>query len=122
MTTNELFYLLIIGLLGGLLSGALGVAGGIIIIPALVFFLGLSQQQAQGTFLALMVLPVFIVAAYTYYKNGFVNIKYSLIMMITFVLGTFIGAKFAVYINPKILQKVFAVVLIVVAVRMLFSK
>ena len=90
----DLQYLLIVALIGiaaGVLSGLLGLGGAIIIIPALVFFLGYSQQTAQGTALIMMVLPVGVLAAYQYYKEGYVEIKTALIMAVFFSLAAISG-------------------------------
>lgn len=119
----DLQYLLIVALIGlaaGILSGLLGLGGAIIIIPALVLFLGYSQQSAQGTALLMMVLPVGALAAYQYYKEGYVEIKTALIMAVFFFIGGYFGARFATEIPQGLLKKLFAVMLIVIAVKMLF--
>ena len=119
----DLQYLLIVALIGlaaGILSGLLGLGGAIIIIPALVLFLGYSQQSAQGTALLMMVLPVGALAAYQYYKEGYVEMKTALIMAVFFFIGGYFGARFATEIPQGLLKKLFAVMLIVLAVKMLF--
>ena len=119
----DLQYLLIVALIGlaaGILSGLLGLGGAIIIIPALVLFLGYSQQSAQGTALLMMVLPVGALAAYQYYKEGYVEIKTALIMAVFFFIGGYFGARFATEIPQSLLKKLFAVMLIVLAIKMLF--
>lgn len=120
MELQTLVIIAIIGIVAGMLSGLLGLGGAIIIIPALVFFLGYSQQTAQGTALLMMVLPVGALAAYQYYKEGFVEIKPALIMAVFFFIGGYVGAKFATHIPQGILKKLFALMLIVLAVKMLF--
>lgn len=112
----------IIGLTAGILGGMLGLGGAIIIIPAMVFFLGYSQQMAQGTALVMMVLPVGALAAFQYYKQGFVDVKASLIMAAFFLAGGYFGAKFAVFIPQDMLKKGFAVMLVAIAVKMWFQK
>ena len=114
--------LLIIGLLAGMLSGLIGIGGGIIVIPALVFFLGFSQQTAQGTTLAMMVPPIGLLAAWAYYKEGFVDIRAAAIICAGFVIGSFFGAKFAIGISQDMLRKIFSVILILVAIKMFFTK
>jgi len=109
----------IIGIAGGLLSGMLGLGGAIIIIPALVVGLGQSQQMAQGTTLAMMVLPISGLAAWQYYKQGQVDLKVALLLAITFFLSSFFGAKLASAIPQEILKKIFAGILIIIAVKML---
>ena len=119
----DLQYLLIVALIGiaaGVLSGLLGLGGAIIIIPALVFFLGYSQQTAQGTALIMMVLPVGVLAAYQYYKEGYVEIKTALIMAVFFFIGGYFGARFATEIPQSLLKKLFAIMLIILAIKMLF--
>lgn len=114
--------LILLGIAAGALSGLIGIGGGIIIIPALVFIFGLSQKMAQGTTLALLVLPVGFFAALTYYKHGFVDLKFAGLIIIGFILGSIITAKFAVKLPTEILTKVFAVTIIIIGIRMLFSK
>jgi len=95
METQVIFSLAIIGLLAGILGGLLGLGGAIIIIPALVMWLGFSQQLAQGTTLLMMVFPVGLLASWQCYKNGEVNISASLILAAFFFLGGYFGAKLA---------------------------
>lgn len=117
-----LLLLLAIGCLTGLLAGMLGIGGAIIMIPCMVFILGFSQQMAQGTSLAVMLPPVGIFAAYNYWKAGHVNIKFALILAVAFIVGSYFGSKFALNLPQAVLKKIFAVLLILVAARMLFSK
>ena len=100
LTTKQVILLVITGLLAGMVSGALGVGGAIIIIPFLVFFLGLSQQQAQGTSLMILVFPVGIFAVLNYAKNGYVNYPFALIVILAFLLGSYI-AQFLLSNCPK---------------------
>lgn len=113
---------LIIGLCAGILSGLIGIGGGIIIIPALVLLLGFSQHEAQGTTLAIMVPPVGILAAWVYYKQGYVNLPVACLICIGFLVGGFIGAKIATGITGTVLQKVFGVVLFLTSLKMIFLK
>lgn len=112
----------LIGMAAGLLSGLLGLGGAIIIIPALIMVLGYSQQMAQGTALMMMVLPVGALAAYQYYQKGFVDIKASIIMAVLFFVGGYLGARFATNIPQDVLRKSFAVMLVLIAVKMFFQK
>ena len=118
MDLQNIIILALIGIASGLLSGTMGLGGAIIIIPALVMLLGFSQQMAQGTTLMMMVLPVGAMAAYHYHQQGFVDIKAALVMGTFFFIGGYYGAKMA--IPQDILKKVFAVLLIIIAVKMLF--
>ena len=120
MEIQNLVIVAIIGIAAGMLSGLLGLGGAIIIIPALVMLLGYSQQTAQGTALVMMVLPVGALAAYQYYKDGFVEMKPALIMAAFFFVGGYIGAKYATHIPQGTLKKLFAVMLIILAIKMLF--
>lgn len=114
--------LIALGLAAGALSGLIGIGGGIIIIPALIFIFGLSQKMAQGTTLALLVLPIGFFAALTYYRHGYVDLKFAALIILGFVIGSIIGAKFAVKIPTEILTKVFAVTIILIGIKMLFGE
>ncbi|MFY7899376.1 MAG: TSUP family transporter [Chitinophagaceae bacterium] len=121
MSATTIILLVIIGLLAGILSGLVGVGGGIIIVPALVFLLAFSQKAAQGTSLGILLLPVGLFAVSEYYKQGYIDIKVVLLVSIGFVLGGFLGGRIAVNItDDKTLKKIFAVVLIITAIKMLF--
>lgn len=122
MSGSELVIVVIIGIITGAVAGMLGIGGAIIMIPALVFLLGFSQQGAQGTSLAVMLPPVGILATYNYWKAGHVNMKIALILAATFIIGSYFGSKFALTIPQNVLKKVFAVLLLLVAARMLLSK
>ncbi|HEX7357831.1 MAG TPA: sulfite exporter TauE/SafE family protein [Ignavibacteriaceae bacterium] len=112
----------VLGLAAGTFSGVVGLGGGIIIVPALVFLFGLSQQQAQGTTLALMVPPIGILAAYAYYQQGYVDLKIAALICLGFIIGGWFGAKIAVSLSQNMLQKIFAISLFLIAVKMFFSK
>lgn len=120
MTT--IIILLCIGLVAGILSGLVGVGGGIIIVPALVYFMSVSQHQAQGTSLAVLLLPVGIFAVYNYYKAGYVDIQTTLIIASTFLVGGFIGSKIAITIDQNMIKKIFGVFLLLVALKMILGK
>jgi len=118
---NILLYLLL-GLVTGILSGLIGIGGAIIIIPMLVLLFGLSQHMAQGTTLALMVPPIGLLAAWTYYQKGFVDLKIAAFICIGFFIGGLLGAKFAIGIPDQILRKIFGIALLAASLRMLFFK
>jgi len=120
MEFQNLLVIALIGIGAGILSGLLGLGGAIVIIPALVMFLGFSQQSAQGTALMMMVLPVGALAAFQYYQKGYVDIKAALIMAVFFFAGGYFGAKFATQIPQEALKKIFAIMLVVLAVKMWF--
>ena len=117
-----LLLLIGIGILTGFMAGMLGIGGAIIMIPALVLLLGFSQQGAQGTSLAVMLPPIGIIAAYNYYKAGEVNFKFALILAVAFIFGSYFGSKLALTIPQPLLKKVFGILLLIVAARMLFTK
>ena len=119
MDTQLVILLVIIGLASGMLSGLIGVGGGIIIVPALVFFLGFSQHQAQGTSLGLLLLPVGILAVMNYYNKGYIDIKVVLIMSIAFVIGGWAGSKLSLALPEVTIKRVFAIILFYTAFRML---
>jgi uncharacterized membrane protein YfcA len=119
--TNEILFI-ILGSIAGIFSGVVGLGGGVIIVPALVLIFGFSQQQAQGTTLALMVPPIGILAAYTYYQQGFVDLKIAALVCVGFVLGGWLGAKVAVQLPKETLQKIFALFLFLISIKMFFTK
>ncbi len=112
----------ILGLAAGTFSGIVGLGGGVVIVPSLIFIFGLSQHQAQGTTLALMLPPIGILAAYAYYQQGYVDLKIAALVCLGFVFGGWIGAKIAVLLPTDTLHKIFAVTLFLVSIKMFFSK
>jgi uncharacterized protein len=113
---------LILGALAGVLSGLIGIGGGILIVPVLIYLFGFSQHMAQGTTLALMIPPIGILAVMEYYKSGNVDIKVAALICLGFVVGGYVGAKIAVGIPDAVLKKIFGVILMLVSVRMVFWK
>ena len=122
METPWLLILLLIGLAAGMLSGLIGVGGGVLIIPGLVYFLGYSQKMAQGTSLGILLLPVGILAVLQYHKSGYVDIKAVLLVATGFILGGWLGSKVALALPQETLKKVFAVILLIISLKMLFEK
>jgi uncharacterized protein len=119
---NEIIVLLIVGILAGFLSGLVGIGGGTIVVPALVYFLSFSQQQAQGTSLLLLLLPTGVFAVMNYYKAGYVDWQAALIISSTFLLGGFLGSKVAIAIDQNTVKKIFAAFLILMGMKMLIWK
>jgi uncharacterized membrane protein YfcA len=114
--------LLALGLLAGILSGLLGIGGGILLVPVLVFIVGMTQHKAQGTTLALMVPPIGLLAAWTYWKQGYVDVRVAVLICLGFFFGGLIGAKFATAVNATLLKRLFGVALLVAALRMILAK
>ena len=124
MTAQLIITALLIGLAAGMLSGLVGVGGGIIMVPALVFFMHYTQHQAQGTSLAVLTLPVVIIASIYYYyqcqKQGTpIDLKVVGLLAAGFLVGGFFGSKLALAINAEALKKIFAVILFYTAFKML---
>jgi uncharacterized membrane protein YfcA len=124
MTTNQIILLLFIGILAGVLSGMFGIGGAIFIVPALVYFFGFTQLRAQGTTLFMFLLPVGILGAMNYYKNGNIDIKTALIICSTFVIGSFFGSKVIMLFQnqQEIVKRIFGGVIFLVALKMMFGK
>ncbi len=113
---------IILGVVAGTLSGMLGIGGGIILIPALVFIFGLTQHQAQGTTLALMIPPIGLLAALRYYQSGNVKLGMAGFICLGFFVGGFIGANLVQDFSEPLLRKGFALFLLFVSLRMLIAK
>ncbi|MGB3236423.1 MAG: sulfite exporter TauE/SafE family protein, partial [Ferruginibacter sp.] len=109
-----------IGIVAGMLSGIVGIGGGIIIVPALVFFLGFSQLKAQGTSLGILLLPVGILAVIQFYKQGYIDMKTVGIVACSFVVGGYLGSKIALALPQETVKKVFAVLLLLISIKMFF--
>ena len=119
MTAELVITILLIGLFAGVLSGLVGVGGGLIIVPALIFFLGFTQHQAQGTSLGLLLLPVGILAVINYYNKGNVDIKVVAVMSVAFIAGGYLGSKLALRLPEDTVKKIFAVFLFYSAFKLL---
>jgi uncharacterized protein len=119
MSTETILILIVIGLLAGILSGMVGVGGGIIVVPALIFFLGFSQHEAQGTSLGLLLLPVGILAVINYYNKGFIDVKVVIIMSVAFILGGWLGSKLSLTLPQETVKRIFAIILFYTAFKML---
>jgi uncharacterized membrane protein YfcA len=120
MTMQTILLLVLVGLAAGVLSGMVGVGGGIIIVPALVYILGFSQLEAQGTSLGLLLLPVGIFAVLNYYKQGYIDVKVVAIMCVAFVIGGWVGSKISLSLPQETVKKIFAVLMLLIAGKMLF--
>jgi len=122
MSITTIIILLIIGICAGLLSGFVGVGGGIVIVPALVFFLGYSQHMAQGTSLALMLPPIGLLGFYNYYKSGKTNITAAAIIAVAFIAGAYFGSKLSISLDQRIVKRIFGAIMLLVSIKLLASK
>jgi uncharacterized membrane protein YfcA len=113
---------ILLGLIAGVLSGLVGIGGGVIVVPALVYLFGLTQHQAQGTTLALLIPPIGLLAALEYYKAGYVDLKIVGFVCLGFFLGAVLGAKLAIGFSEETLRRTFGVLLLLIALRMIFGK
>jgi uncharacterized membrane protein YfcA len=120
MTIQTILILVLIGITAGMLSGLVGIGGGIIIVPALVFFLGFSQKMAQGTSLGILLLPIGILAVLQFYKAGYIDLKTVWLVALGFLAGGYFGSKIALSLPQETVKKIFAIFLILIAVKMLF--
>ncbi len=118
----NIFLYLLLGFITGILSGLFGIGGAIVIIPSMVLFFGLSQHMAQGTTLAIMVPPIGLLAAWTYYKQGYVDFKIAGLICLGFFIGGLFGAKFVAYISESTLRKAFGFLLLLASIKMIFTK
>jgi hypothetical protein len=120
INTNTILILLIIGIFAGTLGGMVGIGGGIIIVPALIYFLGFTQLDAQGSSLALFMFPVGILGVLQYFRSGHVDFRIVAIIAVGFFVGSFLGSKISLSIPQEYVKKIFAVLMILIAVKMLF--
>lgn len=110
-----------IGLLAGVLSGLFGIGGGIVIVPLLIFFVGLTITQAAGTSLAALLLPVGVLGALEYWRGGFVDIGFAAVLAVGLLLGAYVGARLGISLPVETVQRAFGVLLVIVGVRFIFS-
>ncbi|MDP3181705.1 MAG: sulfite exporter TauE/SafE family protein [Desulfobaccales bacterium] len=122
MSITHILLFVLLGLVAGAFSGLIGVGGGVIIVPALVFLFGLSQHAAQGTTPALLVPPIGLLAAWTYYQEGYVDIHIAALICIGFLAGGLLGAKFANHLSNLALERVFGVAMLLISLKMIFAK
>ncbi len=113
---------IVLGLSAGILSGLVGIGGGVVIVPALVSLLGFSQQKAQGTTIALMVPPIGVLAALTYYRQGYVDVKVASYICLGFIVGGLVGSRIASGLPSAVLEKIFGTALLLIALKMLVGK
>ncbi|MFV0483828.1 MAG: sulfite exporter TauE/SafE family protein [Bacteroidales bacterium] len=119
---NDILIVILIGLLAGLLGGTLGIGGGILVIPALVMLMGFSQHEAQGTSIAFMIPPISLLAAYNYWKSGYVNITYAAIIATCFFVGSYFGSQVAISLPEATMKRVFGVFMLLASLKYIFGK
>ncbi len=122
MEINTVLILLAVGLLAGFLSGLIGIGGGIVIVPILVYMLNMNQKMAQGTTLFMFLFPVGILGVYNYHKAGLIDYKNAAVMAITFIVGSYLGGRTVVAIDAKIVKQIFGAIIILIGFRMLLNK
>ena len=122
LTMETILIVLIIGVFAGAFGGFIGIGGGLIVVPCLVYFVGFSQHTAQGTSLAMMLPPIGLIAVYNYYKQGHVDFRIAAILCISFVVGSFFGSKIALSLSADQIKKAFGVIIILLGIKMVFWK
>jgi uncharacterized protein len=123
MEINNVILLVITGIAAGIIAGGFGVGGGIILIPALVFFFGMTQHQAQGTALAVFSVPIgFIIAASNYHKKGFINYKFAFVLILSFLVGSYFGSLISVNLPANVMKRGFGALIIIVGLKMVLGK
>lgn len=120
MDIQTILIIILVGIAAGILGGLVGVGGGIIIVPSLIYFVGFSQKTAQGTSLGLIMLPVGILGVLQYYKQGHVDFRVVGILALGFLAGSYFGSKIALSLPQETVKKMFAILMILIAVKMLF--
>jgi uncharacterized membrane protein YfcA len=122
MTIYQISILLFIGICAGFLSGMVGIGGGIIIVPMLVYFLGFEQHTAQGTALFMFLFPIGILGVMNYYNKGFVDMKTAAFICSTFIIGSYFGSKLAISIDKATITKAFGIIFLIISLKMIFGK
>ncbi len=122
LTMETILIVLAIGVLAGAFGGFIGIGGGLVVVPCLVYFMGMSQHTAQGTSLAMMLPPIGLIAVYNYYKQGHVDFKVAAILCVSFVAGSFFGSKIALSLSPDQIKKAFGIIIILLGIKMVFWK
>ncbi|MGZ7100230.1 MAG: TSUP family transporter [Candidatus Angelobacter sp.] len=116
------FLYILLGLVVGVHSGIVGIGGGIVIVPVLVYFFHMSQHKAQGTSLAALLAPVGALAFWEYYKAGNVDLKAGLLLALGFLIGGYFGGWWAQHLSEMVLRRVFGTLLVIIGIRLLLSR
>lgn len=122
--STVLIQLLVIGLVAGVAGGVFGIGGGAIMVPAMVLLLGMDQKFATGTSIAAQILPIGLLAAIVYYRNGNLNIKHAVVIAIGLLVGNLFGALFAnqPFISSETVKKMYGIFLLAIGARYLFFR
>ncbi|MBD3638614.1 MAG: sulfite exporter TauE/SafE family protein [Crocinitomicaceae bacterium] len=121
MTIQTIFLLVAIGLIAGAMSGFVGIGGGVIMVPALIYFMGMTQHAAQGTSLFLMLPPIGILAVMNYWKAGELNWKYGAVIAVAFIIGGYFGSKIALKLSAALVKIIFGVLMLYISIKMIYS-
>jgi len=121
MTASTILGLIVIGIIAGILSSMVGIGGGIVVVPALVFFFGVSQKMAQGTSLAMLLPPIGLLAVINYWKQDFIDFRMAGILILAFIAGSYFGSAVTLKLNDVVLKRVFGVFLLLVAVKYILT-
>lgn len=113
---------ILIGVAAGVLAGLFGIGGGVVIVPALLYFARMTPLTATGTSLGALLLPVGALGAWEYYRTGNLDVRAAMLLALGLFLGAFFGARFAQTLTPIVLKRAFAVFLVLVAVRVWTAK
>src|SRR5262245_34714686 len=122
MTFTSVLIILVIGIVAGVFSGFIGIGGGLVIVPALVYFFQMDQHSAQGTSMAMMLPPIRILAVLNYHTEGMVDWRIAAILCVTFLAGSFLGSKAAISLPAETVKKIFGAVIIIVGIKMIFER
>lgn len=118
MKLEQIIILILIGITAGFVGGMAGIGGGLVIVPLLIMFMGMSQHQAQGTSIGTLVIPVALLAAINYSKAGYINWKFVVFLAFSFMVGSYFGSKLAISLDAKLLKRIFGTVMIIAAIKM----
>jgi uncharacterized membrane protein YfcA len=116
------FLYILLGLLVGVLSGVVGIGGGIMIVPGLVYLFHMSQHKAQGTSIAALLAPVGVLAFWEYHKAGNVDLKAGLLIALGFTLGGYFGGLWAQQIPELLLRRIFGTLVVIIGIELLFGR
>ncbi len=117
----QILTLLGVGLVAGVFAGMFGIGGGLVIVPALLFIVKMKEVEAIGTSLAALIPPVGLLGAIEYYRNGFINVRFALLVALGLFIGAYFGAKIMVNLPPTLIRRIYGTFLMVIALRMLIA-